>query len=222
MTTALLFDLDGTLVDTDEMHLAAFRQVFAEHGVGLDHDTYRSRIMGFSTAAIAAEFLAHLDTDRALAELARKEGLYRGLITRLEPIAGLAALLDFADAERIPVGVVTNAPRANAELCLHAMGLSRRFATLVIGDELARGKPDPLPYLTGAERLGATPAHCIAFEDSRSGLRAAVAAGMTTIGLTTALTGDMLIELGAAFAVSDYHDPRIRPAIVARDTMAGA
>src|ERR1700721_4048531 len=97
------------------------------------------------------------------------------------------ALLDYADAAGIRCAVVTDAPRANAEVVLRALGLAGRLPMQIIGSELARPKPDPLPYLTGLERTGAVAAHSVAFEDSLSGLRAALGAGLAVVGLTTTL-----------------------------------
>jgi beta-phosphoglucomutase-like phosphatase (HAD superfamily) len=81
---------------------------------------------------------------------------------------------------------------------------------------LPRSKPDPLPYLTGLERTGAEAAHSVAFEDSLSGVRAAAAAGLAVVGLTTTLGADALIGAGATIAASDFTDPRIPALIEAR------
>ena len=123
-----------------------------------------------------------------------------------------------AEALGVKCAVVTNAPRANADLLLAAAGLSKRLRTLIIGPELARGKPDPLPYLTGLRETGARAAHSIAFEDSPSGLRAAVDAGLTVVGMTTALDETALKSAGATIAVADFTDPRIAELI--RNRMA--
>jgi HAD superfamily hydrolase (TIGR01509 family) len=209
MTAALLFDLDGTLVDTDHLHFAAFADVFVDHGVALDLAAYRARVMGFSSPAIAAEFLPHLPPHRASAELARKEAIYRSRIGTLSPTEGITELLDWAEAAGMGRAVVTNAPRANAALVLDALGLAARFDVLVIADELEKSKPDPMPYLVALDRLGASAARSVAFEDSRSGVRSAVAAGLAVVGVLTALDEATLLGLGAAIAARDFHDPRI-------------
>jgi HAD superfamily hydrolase (TIGR01509 family) len=131
------------------------------------------------------------------------------MVGALAPQAGVAALLDFAEANDIACAVVTNAPRANADLVLRNLGLSDRLPILVIGAELTRAKPDPLPYLTGLELTGADAAHSVAFEDSLSGLRAATGAGLAVVGLTTTLDESRLLEAGATIAVADFTDPRI-------------
>ena len=94
-----------------------------------------------------------------------KEALYRDNLRDLEPILGALALLDFADRRGLKRAVVTNAPRANAEKVLAALGIGQRSPILVIGGELTRSKPDPLPDPTALERTGASAAHSIAFEE---------------------------------------------------------
>ena len=155
MKTALLFDLDGTLVDSDPEHLVAFQRVFAPHGIELDHAEYAAKIMGASNEMIASRYLAHLSPVEQAATLDAKEADYRDNLGALEPILGALALLDFADRRGLKRAVVTNAPRANAEKVLAALGIGQRLPILVIGGELARSKPDPLPYLTALERTGA-------------------------------------------------------------------
>ena len=209
MKTALLFDLDGTLVDSDAEHLIAFQRVFAPHGVALDRAEYAANIMGASNAMIASRYLSHLSLVERAATLDAKEAAYRDALGEIEPILGALALLDFADRRGLKRAVVTNAPRANAEKVLSALRIGRRLPIVVIGGELPRSKPDPLPYLTAIERTGASAAHSVAFEDSLSGVRAAAAAGLTVVGMTTTLDSKTLIEAGAAFAASNFTDPRI-------------
>ena len=216
MTSALLFDLDGTLVDTDAEHLIAFQRAFSPHGIRLDRAEYVASIMGASNEMIGRKFLPHLPHDLREETLAAKEAAYRDGLGDLRPIAGVAALLDWADANGLARAVVTNAPRANAELVLAAIGLAERLPIRVIGGELARSKPDPLPYLTALQRTGARAEKSVAFEDSLSGVRAAAAAGLAVVGLTTSLGAARLIEVGAVFAVADFTDARITALIESR------
>ena len=216
MKTALLFDLDGTLVDSDAEHLIAFQRVFTPHGIELDRSEYAAHIMGASNELIARRYLSHLPPHEQAATLDAKEAAYRDALGELEPILGALALLDFADRRGLERAVVTNAPRANAEKVLSALGIARRLPIVVIGGELPRSKPDPLPYLTALARTGASAAHSLAFEDSLSGVRAAAAAGLAVVGITTTLEARTLIEAGATFAASDFTDPRIFELIEAR------
>jgi HAD superfamily hydrolase (TIGR01509 family) len=209
MKTALLFDLDGTLVDSDAEHLVAFQRIFAPHGIKLDRSEYAANIMGASNEMIARRYLSHLPLHEQAAALDAKEAAYRDGLGDLEPILGAVALLDYADRRGLKRAVVTNAPRANAEKVLTALGVGRRLPILVIGGELARSKPDPLPYLTALERTGALAVGSLAFEDSLSGVRAAAAAGLAVVGMTTTLDSRTLNEAGATFAASNFTDPRI-------------
>ena len=221
MTAALLFDLDGTLVDSDAAHLRAFQRVFATHGVAVDKQSYFRRIHGSDNSAIGRDFLPHLSEAEQAEALAAKEARYREDLGAIEPIAGIDALLDFAAARGLRSAVVTNAPRANVAAVLGALGLAARLPLWVIGVELARAKPDPLPYQTALTRLGAEADRSIAFEDSLSGLGAAKGAGLAVVGLTTTLAADRLLAAGAQIAVADFSDPRILPLIETRMAAPG-
>ena len=216
MTGCLLFDLDGTLVDTDHIHLAAFNRLFAEHGFEIDRPGYTARIMGRPNSEIAADLLPHLEPDVGLALLERKESAFRDMVGPMSPTDGLIDLLDWARAEGIPCGVVTNAPRENADLVLAALGITDRFQTLVIGSELAASKPHPLPYLTGLQRLGGVAARSVAFEDSPSGMRAALGAGLALVGLTTSLPSETMLDHGAHLAVPSFAAEGVRALIKER------
>jgi len=209
MKPSLLFDLDGTLVDTDEVHFAAFGEVLAPYGVAIDWEIYRAKIMGASNAAITAEFLAHVPMAEHVAIMDRKEALYRERLGSIEALPGLAALLRFAEEAHLPCAIVTNAPRLNAELVLAALQLSGRFPTVVIGGELPLTKPHPLPYLEALRLLGADASASVAFEDSRSGVASAHAAGLAVIGMTTSLDPPTLSSLGATLTAKDFTDPGV-------------
>jgi beta-phosphoglucomutase len=206
---ALLFDLDGTLVDTDDLHFKAFGALLAERGAPFSREDYRDRVMGRPNTAIMAEFFP--GEEHRHAEIAdAKEATFRAMLdARVEPVAGAATLITWAEAEGAGIAVVTNAPRANAEAMLKATGLADRIETLVIGEECARPKPDPLPYREAMARLGVTPARAVAFEDSPSGLRAARASGAHVVGLSTGLPQARLLEAGAHRVIADFTDPAL-------------
>ena len=110
-----VWDVDGTLVDSDAEHLVAFQRAFAPHGIELDRLEYAANIMGASNAVIARRYLACLAPREQAATLDAKEAAYRDALGDLEPIPGAMALLDYADRRGLERAVVTNAPRANAE-----------------------------------------------------------------------------------------------------------
>lgn len=211
MTTALLFDLDGTLIESDHLHAEVFADMFAERGHVIDFAFYRSRIHGRLNADIFGELFPNEDA-KALADA--KEAEYRRRLgAGHPPLKGTLELLDLADRMGWPKAVVTNAPRDNGEAVLRALGIAERIDTLVIADECLRGKPDPAPYAEGLRRLGADPATSLAFEDSPPGIRSAVGAGLKTIGIRSLLDDATLRAAGAAVTIADYTDPALLPHI---------
>jgi beta-phosphoglucomutase len=218
MPLALLFDLDGTMVDTDRLHIAAWNAVLARDGRRIDAAFYRTSIMGFDAEAVTSALYPDHPASRRAAFSDAKETAFRSLVGDLTPTAGLPEVLAWADSLSLPMAVVTNAPRDNALLLLRGLGWADRFSVLVIGEELARGKPDPLPYLTAIQRLGADASYALAFEDSLSGVRAAVAAGVETVGLTTGLTEDALRGAGAATVARDFNSPVLQELLHRRAT----
>ncbi|MGE8120392.1 HAD family hydrolase [Pseudomonas fulva] len=210
MLNALLFDLDGTLTDTDTLHLQAFRQLLREYdGRALSQGQFDAQISGRANGELFAELFEGATALQCQALAERKEALFREMSPKLEPLPGLIRLLDHASTHGFGMCVVTNAPRLNAEHMLAGLKLSDRFDHVVIADELAKPKPDPLPYLTGLQRLDAHADQALAFEDSLPGVRAASAAGIFTVGLATTQTPQRLIEAGARLVIDNFEDARL-------------
>ncbi|MCS3777560.1 HAD superfamily hydrolase (TIGR01509 family) [Bradyrhizobium centrosematis] len=203
-----MFDIDGTLANTDPLHLEAFNQVLGPRGHVFDHARFSRELQGFANVSIGDRFLPDETPERRAAILAEKEAIFRDLVAgQIEPLPGLMALLDRADAAGVPMVAVTNAPRLNAELLLSGLGITARFKAIVIGDELPHGKPHPLPYQEGLRFVGASAAASVAFEDSRSGVQSAAAAGIPTIGIRTSLSHAELVGAGAIASASAFDDP---------------
>jgi len=209
MLEALLFDLDGTLLDTDPLHQAIWCEMLAPYGIVVDDALYRQRFSGRLNPQILAELLPALPADEALALAEAKEARFRERAGELRPLAGLGALLDWSDSVGLKRALVSNAPRANAEFMLQVLGVAERFPLVVLGEELPRAKPDPLPYRTALDRLGARAAHSLAFEDSPSGIRSATGAGLSTVALATTQSEETLKALGATLVIADFEAPAL-------------
>ncbi len=211
MLKAVIFDLDGTLTDSDKVHFQVFQKIFAQHGVDLDRALYRQKISGRQNAAILADFLPDLSKAEVEAFSADKEATFRTAAQgNLTPLAGLLELLGQIKRQELAIAVVTNAPPQNATFMLQELGLSDTFDPVVIAERLPRGKPDPLPYQTALDQLSIRAEAAIAFEDSTAGIRSAVGAGIKTIGVTTTHAKAELIEVGAVETVADFTDPYIQ------------
>ena len=203
MLKALLFDLDGTLADTDPLHLLAWQEALAPYGLEVDPAFYRERISGRLNPEIVRDLLG-LEGEEAEGLIAAKEARFRELARELKPTPGLPELLAKAKEKGLLWGVVTNAPRENALHVLKALGL--RPPLLVLAEEVGRGKPDPLPYRVALRRLGVAPEEALAFEDSPSGVRSAVGAGIPTYGLLTGHEVEALREAGARGVFRDFRE----------------
>lgn len=208
--TALLFDLDGTLTDSDPFHHAAFAEIGAKYGVTVDDEAFRVHISGQSNRRICETLFPNVDPALWDDLADTKEARFREMVIgRLRPIPGLEAFIEREKRLGSRFAVVSNAPRANVETVLEVLGLDRVFETIVLGSELPRSKPDPLPYLTALDRLAIPAARAVAFEDAVPGLLAAVRAGVATVGLETSLDAAAIAETGAHLAIADYDDPAL-------------
>ncbi len=215
---ALLFDLDGTMLVSDPIHEQVFRELWTARGVPTPDGFYYQGIHGRQNIDIIAEFLPDEPDPQALHEL--KEEMFRARLPKPYPgMPGVVDLVRRAEAEGWPRAIVTNAMRPNADAMLEAIGLRDAFDTIVIGEECARAKPDPEPYLEAMRQLGVTPAESIAFEDSPSGLAAAAASGAYVVGIRSALDDARLRAAGAHISFDDFTDPGLE-ACLARQTTA--
>ncbi|NBJ12641.1 HAD family hydrolase [Microvirga arsenatis] len=206
MLKALIFDMDGTLVHSDPVHLKAFAETLGPEGIVIDEHLYRTSIIGHTNESIFATLLPHLPVEQHEAYAERKEAAFRRLALELKPLEGLLDLFAWAEARGIRLALVTNAPLLNATHILDILGITDRFEVKITIDQVARGKPDPLPYLTALERLGIRAEEAIAFEDSPSGMRAAKAAGLVSFGVLTGLSATELTKHGADGTIGTFRD----------------
>ena len=213
---ALLFDLDGTMALSDTLHLHAFQIVAARYDVSFDLAYFNQEICGQTNEVICKRlFPAQPASDHPrIAE--EKEALFRGMIGSLQPVPGLHALLDWADARDLRMAVVSNAPRANITAAIDALNIADRFDAVISGEELPRGKPDPLPYLTALSALGVAAEAAVVFEDAVPGIAAATGAAIPTIGVTTNRSDAVLTAAGAAITLPDFTDASLLPFLLAR------
>ncbi|NEP55371.1 MAG: HAD-IA family hydrolase, partial [Moorea sp. SIO3C2] len=159
---------------------------------------------------IVGDLLPQLSPEEGIEFSSHKEEQFRQLAThQLRRMPGFTDFLHGLQERGHQTALVTNAPRANAEFMLQVLALSDVFEPVIIADDLPKGKPDPLPYQTALDQLGIIAEQALVFEDSPTGVRAATAAGIPTIGITSSHSDATLCQLGAMFTVADFTDSRI-------------
>jgi beta-phosphoglucomutase len=202
---ALIFDLDGVIVDSMPVHELAWRRYL--ESLGFDGGDIPVRMHGRRNDEIVRDFLGEeIDHDTLLAHGAAKERVFREMLggrLRESLVTGIAEWLD--RLEGTPIALATNAERANVDFTLDGAGLRRFFYVIVDGSEVARPKPAPDVYLRAAELLKIAPENCVVFEDSPVGVAAALAAGMRVVGVRTHPSP---LD-GILFSVSNFLDPQL-------------
>jgi HAD superfamily hydrolase (TIGR01509 family) len=189
---AVIFDLDGTIVDNMALHAEAFAAFADRHGLPPLTPSDRARIDGRRNSEIfPVLFGREMQREEWLAFEDEKEGLYRELSRgRLTVVAGLPALLQRLGQAGIAVALATSAPAANVAHTLREVELTGAFPTIVRGDQVAQGKPAPDVFLEASRQLDVPTGDCLVFEDAPMGITAARAAGMRVVALTTSFSSD--------------------------------
>lgn len=184
--TALIFDMDGTMIDNMNYHYQAWRIFLAEHNIELNDDELREEIRGTNREIMRRLFGSDLSGDEADGMGDYKEELYREIYRpHLVLIDGLESFLNEAQKADIPMAIATSANQPNIDFIVSELRLSPYFKTTVSSEEVGKGKPYPDTFLEAAKRLDIEPEQCIVFEDAPTGIEAAQRAGMKAVTLTT-------------------------------------
>jgi beta-phosphoglucomutase family hydrolase len=211
MIDAVLWDLDGVLVDTARFHYQAWRQLFDELGRGFGEEDFR-RTFGLRNDLIFREELPDTSAEEAERLSDHKEALFRRFAAgSVTPLPGAVELVRRTRQEGRRMALVTSTPRANIDFMLGQIGLADAFEAIVAAEDVSRGKPDPEGYLLAARRLDVPPERCLVIEDAPGGIEAGRRAGMRTLAVATTHPRE---ELNAADAIVDSLDDPVATALL--------
>lgn len=201
MISAVVFDFDGVLVDSEPLHLRAYQEVLEPRGISLPREEYYADYLGYDDPGVFRALSAAREwpiDDRELENLIReKTEIYEGLLAagaHLYP-----GVKDCVNALSVtyPLGIASGAARHEIEATLAAQGLDRFFRFVVASGDTPASKPAPDPYRRAAELHGVAPSSCLAIEDSRWGIESAKAAGLWCIGVTNTYAVSELMDADA-------------------------
>lgn len=187
---AVIFDMDGVIVHTNPYHSLAFRDFFSVRNLAPTEEEFAMHMFGKSNSYIFSHFFNRPVQGEELLQLEEeKESLFRKIYEpHIEPISGFLKFISDLEEHQIKLGVATSAPYANLDLILSKIDLREKLGSVMASEDVKKHKPDPEVYLSSAKNLGVEPDQCLVFEDSFSGISAALNAGMRVVGVLSSHT----------------------------------
>ncbi len=202
---AVIFDMDGVVIDSEPLHERSSRLVFAQHNLEIEDEVFAD-FKGSTDRTILEYLVAENGLDLEVDELLQQKRLtYASLIDELQPIPGVISFINrITDDFRL--ALTTSASRRNKELAFSKFNLHSFFEVVVTSNDITNPKPDPEPYQLTTHQLGLAPGECLVIEDSFNGVRSAFQAGCTVAGITTSFSADALREAGAHLVFDNYQE----------------
>ncbi|MBI1338444.1 MAG: HAD-IA family hydrolase [Phycisphaera sp.] len=193
MPSAIIFDFDGVIVDSERLHYLAFLRVMERYAFTFDFNQYLTRYVGFDDrdgfrALLADAGQRELTHDQPLIRelcLEKARAFERVVHEGVTAIPGAVELVKEAHAQQLPIAIASGATREDIDLILHALALKNHFRAIVSANDVARSKPDPTTYRMALERLNITAHNAVALEDTAAGIESARGAGLRVLGVGT-------------------------------------
>ena len=183
---AVIWDMDGVIVDSAPYHLSAWQDTFRKRGVNFTEDDFKRYFGQRNDTIIRATLKDSLSPEEVDAIASEKEEDYRQKMGQnITPLAGAIALIKLLHDRGVKMAIASSAPLENIQLILQRLGIDSFFQAIVWGREVSEGKPSPQGFLLAARKLGVKPQDCVAIEDAVAGVAAAKGAGMKCVAVTT-------------------------------------
>ena len=207
MLKAIIFDLDGTLVDSLPYHHESWRIFFKNNNLE-EHDFSEvlKEYKGGGTLELMTSVFGDMYTKDELKKMTDdKEIIFRDIYkSKIYPIEGLKQFLDNLKENNISLAIGSNAIRKNVLMTIEELSITNYFSSIICGDEVSRGKPDPEMFVKTLSNLNVSRDECIIFEDSIEGIKAAKNADIKVIGVTSSQSSEKLKSVGAFKTIDDY------------------
>lgn len=206
MELAVIFDMDGVIVENTNFHQKAWEKFSQKYNLDFSEEKFKNDYFGKTNDQILPEMFNKELPEKEIKKLGdEKEAIYREIFQpHLKPLKGLVPLLEELRRCSIPIGVATSAPRDNVDFVLDGLDIRKYIKTIVDDSMVVRGKPYPEIYRKSAEMLGVNPENCVVFEDSMSGTKSAFDAGAKVVAVTTTLPAEK--HKLAHKIISDFND----------------
>jgi beta-phosphoglucomutase family hydrolase len=201
---AVLFDLDGTLLDNNEVHYKAWKKYLKDNGKEISDEDFKENISGRTNQdAVEHIYDKKMSQEEAEKYYLKKEEIYREMYKPdIKAIPGLEKFLEDLDKHDVTMAIATSGIQVNIDFMFEHVPIKQYFDKIINSNDIEKGKPDPEIFLKTAEELGILPENCVVFEDSIAGVQSGKAAGMKVVALTTTHTKE---ELGEAdLVIDDY------------------
>ena len=201
---AILFDLDGTMLDNNGYHLLSWQEYLGRLGIRLSSEDYKANVSGRTNRdAVEHIFDKKMSEEKAEHYYLEKEKIYREMYAPfIRPVAGLLELLQELQRNKVTMAIATSGIQLNIDFMFEHVPVKNYFDKVVNSTHISKGKPDPEIFIVTADSLNLKPVNCIVFEDSISGVEAGKAAGMKVVALTTTHQKNELLM--ADLVIDDY------------------
>lgn len=209
MKQCVIFDMDGVICHTNPHHVKAFEVFFDNYKVPYSEEEFEEHMYGKHNGYIMSHFFKRSVVGDELRKLEdEKESIFREIYKdKVETIPHYLKFLNQLKSRNFKTAVATSAPRANLDLIIKALKIEDEMDSMMSSEDVKHHKPDPEVYLKSAERVGVAPSHCIVFEDSFSGVSAALNAGMKVVGVLSTHTKEQLPPCN--FYINDYSEVNV-------------
>ncbi|SMG47354.1 haloacid dehalogenase superfamily, subfamily IA, variant 3 with third motif having DD or ED/beta-phosphoglucomutase family hydrolase [Marivirga sericea] len=203
---AIIFDMDGVIVNNISYHIEALKQFLKQFGKEVTEEEFQSHYNGRTIQEVILELKPEADHIEVMNLAEEKEQIYRDLYkAHLAPTPGLEKFLELAQQAGLQMAVATSAITANADFTLDGLNIRKYFSAVIDSTMVIKGKPDPQIYLKAAAELNISPENCVVLEDALAGIQSAKSAGMDVLGLYTSLKKEELPD-GLLMKIKDFNE----------------